>query len=148
MKLSSIIKTGSVIFISFVLGAIFGFKQSHMPLWVINAVPEAVLSMGYLQKLEKNNSTPIKLKLNSTIDDGLYYYSLGREEWWFPLFDLLIYPYEKEQYEKWLKTLANYRAQNPSEPADPNSFSDPEIREGIIERNDRINEVIREFSTK
>ena len=74
-------KIAVVVFFSFMLCTVFGFREGQFAFYMIDALPKGVVSMVSLKALEKGNDTPLKLALNTDIDQGLYFYSIVQDEW-------------------------------------------------------------------
>lgn len=118
-------KIVSLLFVGFLAGAIFGFCEAPLVFYFTDAVPKATLAMGNLNQLEKGNAEPIKMFLNSDINQGLYYYSLAEDEWWYPLYkrDLLFPGFAGHSYNTELvQRLASYRKKTPGPFEDPTMF--------------------------
>lgn len=123
MKTWRVLKILSLLLIGFTLGLFFGLREGGMALYMIDVVPKGVLSTMYLRELEKQNLKPIKHSLDTDIDQGLYYYSLTKDAWWYPLLRSgLILPFDEAAYSSYVNKLANYRKQHPSPILDPHLF--------------------------
>jgi len=87
-KLLRFSKIFALLFFGFALGTVFGFREGLVAFYEIDAPPKGVISMGNLKAIEKQNLVPATMSLNMDIDQGLYYYSIARDQWWFPLFKM------------------------------------------------------------
>lgn len=162
-RLTQIAKIASLLFIGFLAGTVFGFREATLVFYFTDAVPRATIAVGNLRQLEQGNAEPIKVFLNTDINLGLYYYSLAKDEWWFPLYknDLFVPGFPGYSYKTDLvKKLANYRKRSPGPYEDPTMFdvvpqgkeehagSYSDLAVSHRDRLTRIKSVIDQYSSK
>lgn len=159
-KAIRIVSIAAIILFSFMLGAIFGFREGQVAFYMTDALPRGTLSMGYLKALEKGNDAPLRLALNMDINQGLYYYSMAQDAWWFPLYKFGVVHSSYPTDAGLVQRLANYRKLTPGLPENPAMFDKiPAGQEGYADeyaelavshkdRLRRIGQVIERYSSK
>ena len=160
MKILRTVGILSLVLVSFILGIFFGLREGAYAFYVLDAVPKGVISMGNLKAMEKQNLAPITMFLNIDIDQGLYHYSLARDQWWFPLLRMDVMGGSYSENTKYVTRLAKYRKLIPTPNEDPTIFDQvPKGKEEYAneyiemaanhrDRLARIKAVVDEFSTK
>ena len=160
MKILRVVGILSLVLVSFILGTFFGLREGAYAFYVIDAVPKGVISMGNLKAMEKQNLAPISTFLNIDIDQGLYHYSIARDQWWFPLFKMGVMGGSYSENTKYVTRLAKYRNLIPTPNEDPTIFDQvpkgkeeyateyAEMAANHRDRLARIKAIIDEFSAK
>jgi hypothetical protein len=121
-KLLQFLKISSLLFVGFALGSVFGFREGQFAFYAIDAPPKGVLAMGNLKAIQSQNPAPVTTFLNSDIDQGLYYHSISRDQWWFSLFKMGLLSGSYEGNIDYVTRLAKYRKTNPAPNEDPTIF--------------------------
>lgn len=105
------------------LGVLLGFRSGQTAFMYIDGVPRGVLASMQLSALDKGNSDTARLYLEQDIDQGLFYYSLLNEQWWYPLYtSQLLITASPADVDRYVKRLAVYRAAHPGPKPDPTLF--------------------------
>jgi hypothetical protein len=138
-KLLRTAKILGLIFIGFVLGTGFGFREGFFASYVIEAPAKGVISMSNLKALEKQNYTPIKLFLNLDIDQGIYYHTVTEDQWWFPFFEMGLIGSSYSGNTEYVTRLAKYRQIYPAPNEDPTMFD--QVPKGKEEYADQYHEL-------
>ena len=146
--------------VCFLIGTYFGLREGGSAFFVMDAVPKGVISMSNLKAMEKQNLAPTKSFLNNDIDQGLYSFSIAKDEWWFPLYRMGLMGGSYSENTKYVTRLAQYRMVVPAPNQDPTIFdkvpkgSEEYAREyadlaaSHKDRLARIKKVVDEYSTK
>ena len=154
------VKILSLIIVSFIMGTIFGLREGGFAFYVIDAVPKGVISMSQIKAIEKCNLAPTKMFLNMEIDQGLYHYSIAKDQWWFPLFRMGVIGGTYSESTEYVTRLAKYRKLIPNPNEDPTIFDKvPKGKEEYVneyvemaaahrDRITRIKAVVDEYSAK
>lgn len=160
MKILRVVIIFSLVLVSFILGTLFGLREGQFSIYAIDAVPKGVISMGNLKAMEKQNFVPVKIFLNLDIDQGLYYYSVTKDQWWFPLYKMGLMGGSYFENTEYVTRLAKYRKLIPVQNEDPTIFDQvPKGQEEFAsvyvemaanhrDRLSRIKAVVDEYSAK
>jgi hypothetical protein len=148
-----------LLLVGFIGGTAYGFWSGLSASLLLESTPKGVLAAANLKALESGKTEPLKLYLESDVDQALSYYSLQKEAWWYPVFKsgaLLVNP---DEYERYIRSVANYRKQHPSPtkedvfdvvPPEKSEYKEQykEMATGLREHMKRVNDAVKTYADK
>ncbi|WP_061537086.1 hypothetical protein [Collimonas arenae] len=140
-------------------GTMYGIWTGLGASLMLESTPKGVLAVANLKALELGKTEPLKLLLESDVDQALSYYSLQKDTWWYPLFKsgaLLVNPGD---YEGYIRRVANYRELHPSPmnesafdvvPADKSEYKEEykQMAKALREHTKRVNDTVKKYADK
>ncbi|MFZ6800486.1 hypothetical protein [Undibacterium sp. Di24W] len=99
--------------LGFAAGTVYGFWNGLGAGLLLDSTPKGVLAASNLKAMDAENYKPIRLLLETDVNQALASYSLQQQSWWYPAFKngyLLIDPDANRDY---IRRIANYRMSHP-----------------------------------
>jgi hypothetical protein len=94
---------------TFAVGVALGIREGMYAQAIVASVPQGALAVANLHALESGNQRPVKLLLESHVDQALGWYPRLQAAWWHPLLHAGLLPVDPSELQEYIERSASYR---------------------------------------